>query len=423
MQGQQRASEVNTNACFGLFNADCLILSAFVSDRRGLDMPSMKVMSTTPVGGFTHRSYRPSLPAASALLPYLQEIDRNRWYTNFGPLALQFEARLAAQYAVDPSRIVTVANCTAGLTLLLQSYAASPGGYEAGTFCALPSWTFIASAAAVVQAGLIPWFLDVEQESWQLTPDLVDSALPSAPGPVAAVMPVAPFGDRVDAAAWAAFRAKHDIPVVLDAAAGFDSVTKANAPAVVSLHATKPLGVGEGGLVLAESAAQAENIRRRSNFGFDRHHEAVWPGQNAKLSEYAAAVGLASLDVWPETRAAFTASAEVYRKVFAKLGLGAVLSLCFSRCDVNTGCTLQLDTPQALAVVEQLRAKGIEARQWWGQGCHAQAAYTGYPRGPLPVTEDLARRSLALPYHPEMSCADIVEIVEALRSVVVQRAE
>jgi dTDP-4-amino-4,6-dideoxygalactose transaminase len=374
-------------------------------------------MPSAPPRAFVHRTYRPRLPEAAALLPYLQEIDANTWYSNFGPLLQRFEARLAAHYGLGPDRVVSVANCTLGLTLALQSCDPAPGG-----LCALPSWTFAATAAAARQAGLVPWFLDVDPQSWQLTPAAVEAALASAPGPLAAVMPVAPFGAAVEPAAWDAFRADHALPVVLDAAAAFDRVTAANAPAVVSLHATKPLGIGEGGFVLCATAAQAEQIRRRSNFGFDRHHEAVWPGGNAKLSEYAAAVGLAALDAWPGVRRNFADAAERYRQALASSPRGFEVSPSFAAPGVGSCCNIVLERPQAAAVVEGLQARGIEARRWWGGGCHAQPAYADCPRAPLPVTEDLARRVVALPYHAEMTAAEIAEVTAALNAVIAELA-
>ena len=135
---------------------------------------------------FVHRTFRPRLPPAAAVQPYLQEIDRNRWYTNFGPLLERFEARLAAHYGMDRACLVSLANCTLGLTLALESCEPEPGG-----LCALPSWTFVATPAAVRRAGLTPWFLDVDPASWQLTPEIVEAALPGAPGKVVAAMPVA----------------------------------------------------------------------------------------------------------------------------------------------------------------------------------------------------------------------------------------
>ncbi|GAB4392617.1 MAG: hypothetical protein Tsb0032_08960 [Kiloniellaceae bacterium] len=289
-------------------------------------------MARPAAQAFTYRTYSPRLPSAADVLPYLEEIDRNRWYTNFGPLVERFEARLAAQVGLPRDRVVTVANCTLGLVLALESCSLPAGG-----LCALPSWTFVATAAAVRQAGLTPWFLDVDPRSWQLTPEIVEAALPQAPGSLAAVMPVAPFGAPLEAAPWAAFRDHRGLPVITDAAAGLASLTASHLPAVVSLHATKPLGIGEGGVVFCETGAQAEEIRRRSNFGFDRDHAALWAGGNAKLSEYAAAVGLAALDAWPDLREAFRTQAERYRRALAPLAAEVAPSPPFAAGCVTCG--------------------------------------------------------------------------------------
>jgi dTDP-4-amino-4,6-dideoxygalactose transaminase len=77
----------------------------------------------------------------------------------------------------------------------------------------------------------------------------VTEAIDDAPAPVSAVTPVAPFGQPLDIAAWEGFRARTELPVVIDAAAGFDSLVPGETPAVVTRHATKVIGIGEGGFV------------------------------------------------------------------------------------------------------------------------------------------------------------------------------
>jgi dTDP-4-amino-4,6-dideoxygalactose transaminase len=91
---------------------------------------------------------RPRLPTAEAILPYLQQIDDARWYSNFGPLLTKLEQRLADRFA-RPTQVITVANATQALTLALQAMDLPPGGYVA-----MPAWTFVATAHAVVQAGM-----------------------------------------------------------------------------------------------------------------------------------------------------------------------------------------------------------------------------------------------------------------------------
>ena len=233
---------------------------------------------------------RPRMPKAEALIPYLERIDRNRTYSNFGPLVAELEARLARRLGVEPDCLVTVSNATAGLTLTLQALTEGRTGA-----CLLPSWTFVASAHAVAAAGLTPFLVDVDEASWAMTPALALDAVSRIDGPVAAVMPVAPFGAPLDVAAWDRFTAVTGIPVLIDAAAAHDTVSAGETPAVVSLHATKILGAGEGGYVVCRRPDLIVSVKKRSNFGFYGSRDAQVTAFNAKMSEYHAAVGLASI--------------------------------------------------------------------------------------------------------------------------------
>ena len=165
---------------------------------------------------------QPELPNAEALLPYLRQIDDSRWYSNFGPLLTAFEARLASRF--DPkTQIVTCANATQGLTLCLRALQLPPG-----SLCAMPAYTFVATAHAVMAAGLTPYFLDVDPDTWTLQPQTVRQAVASAPAPICAVILVAPFGLMPDLAPWLALREEMGVQVVFDAAAAFDDLHTAS---------------------------------------------------------------------------------------------------------------------------------------------------------------------------------------------------
>ncbi len=114
------------------------------------------------------------------------------------------------------------------------------------------------------------------------------------------VIPLVPFGQPIDFSTWELFRAETGIAVVIDAAAMFDTIRAGSIPAVVSLHATKALGVGEGGFVVSDRPQLVQEIQKRSNFGFWGSREATVRSGNGKLSEYAAAVGLAGWIMGPK---------------------------------------------------------------------------------------------------------------------------
>src|SRR5439155_11936403 len=190
-------------------------------------------MSRTPL----YPVGRPRLPDAAALTPYLREIDANRYYSNYGPLVQRFQERLTAATRFvgdDAGVVVTCANATLGLAAALIAH-----GVRTGDLCVMPAWTFVASPLAARLAGMTPYFGDVDEADWTLTPAAAERAVAAAPGRVGAVMVVAPFGRPVEAAPWDDFAKATGLPVVIDAAAGFDTVEAGKAAVVVSLHATK----------------------------------------------------------------------------------------------------------------------------------------------------------------------------------------
>ena len=187
---------------------------------------------------------KPKLPTAAEILPYLETIDAHRWYSNWGPLAIRLEEQLARRLNVGSESVVTTGSGTAGLTAALLAREIC-----GGSFCIMPSWTFAATPHAARAAGLVPWFHDVDPRTWALDPDAVAESIKQMHTRPGAVMVVSPFGAPADLAVWEAFEEHTGIPVVIDAAAGFDTVRASKIPCVVSLHATKILGAGEGGFI------------------------------------------------------------------------------------------------------------------------------------------------------------------------------
>jgi dTDP-4-amino-4,6-dideoxygalactose transaminase len=356
---------------------------------------------------------RPFMPTTEVLAPYLEQMDAARWYSNFGPLLRAFEQRLADRFTA-PAAVVTVANGTLALTLALQALGAQPGG-----FCAMPAWTFVATAHAAAQAGLVPWFVDVDPVTWMLDPERLEAELASAPGRVAAAVPVAAFGRVPDLGAWVRFRERTGIPVLLDAAAAFDALDAADIPAMVSLHATKPLGVGEGGFIVSSDERLVGAIRELSSFGFRGSRESHRIATNAKLSEYAAAVGLAGLDGWPTTRLRYGLAAQRLRIALTEQP-EVVFQDGWGRDWISSVCVVRLPDGAADAVEARLSAVGIETRRWWGAGCHATPAFSDAPRGELDVTETLARSTIGLPFAADMTIVDIRRVAEALASALAE---
>jgi dTDP-4-amino-4,6-dideoxygalactose transaminase len=352
---------------------------------------------------------KPRLPLADEIMPYLRRIDQSRWYSNGGPLVQQFEAQLATH--AGGGSVATVANATIGLVLALLTYDVAPG-----SLCMVPSWTFAATGHAIQLAGLIPWIVDVDAATWALDPQAAREFLRNAPGPVSAVIPVSPFGYPIDFPSWNSFRDETGLAVVIDAAAMFDTIRASSVPAVVSLHATKVLGVGEGGFVTSTDASFIQELQKRANFGFWDSREATVRSFNGKMSEYAAAIGLAALATWDTTRADFARVAAAYVGPFSGKPK-AMIQEGFGERWVSSTVVVAFEEAGAEAVDRELAAHRIGTRRWWGGGLHRHAAFKKLPRGQTENTDFLARKVIGLPCWRDLPNETIVEICDLALSL------
>jgi dTDP-4-amino-4,6-dideoxygalactose transaminase len=350
----------------------------------------------------------PLLPTEESVRPYLKEIDAKRWYSNFGPLWARLHGQLAGHFSLDPNQVALVANGTLGLALALMTRTSSAKG-----LCVMPAWTFVATAHAARLADLTPFFVDVDPVSWALTPQIAEAALKKNDRPIAAVMPVCPFGSPVNLEEWADFERDTGVPVVVDAAAAFDSIQPGSVPALISLHATKAFGVGEGGLLLCTDANLIRDVTRRSNFGFYDSREVEVPSLNAKFSEYHAAVGLAALTQWPHTRELIQSACDGY---LGELGQEPGVSFLpgFGKKWIAATCAVAIEGDRLEDVIQTLGKQGIESRKWWREGCHREKAFTDCPCADLPVTEVLAKKALSLPLFPGIRQDDIRDVCRSV---------
>lgn len=354
----------------------------------------------------------PDLPTLPELLPYLERISQNKCYTNFGPLVLEFESRLAKMNGVGIAggQCVTLASGTAALELAIAAL-----DLPAGTLVLLPSFTFPATLLAVLRCGLQAVFADVDENSWTLTPTIARKALQY--GHYGLILPVAAFGLALPDNDWDVFTQETGIPVIMDAAAalGCQKIGKTS-HAVFSLHATKPLGVGEGGVFATADPDMAERVRRMSNFGFHQGTVGYSVATNAKLSEYSAAVGLVQLERWPTLLARRNAVWATYHAALQNLpGIGVQPFV-----DLAPPAVLSVSLAVAAdKAAHGLAEAGIETRRWYAPPLHRHPPFVNFEKVSkrLPVTAFLYHNSLGLPFHSFLTNDDIQVVVDTLHVI------
>lgn len=316
----------------------------------------------------------PDCPTTDELIPYLRRIDAAKWYSNGGPLVQELEKRLGG---------VVVSSATTGLELAAKIIFKKQ--------VRIPAFTFVATVTAVLRAGLEPILCDVD-EQWALK-DIDENSLPVCPFGA----PVKPGGLIDAAAAW-----------------GNQHV----GARVFSLHATKALPAGEGGLVCGPEYL-LERVRRLANFGLEvtpfAHGIVTDPGTNAKLSEYHAAVALASLDRWPRTVAKRMELERAYQQ-----RLGGIERQVRPEGAYTTFPVL---VRKASEVAKLMAAKGIETRRWYTPTLERHPAFRGLKvEGDLKNCRRLNDEILCLPFHTSLTEADVDRVCEVLRWAITKTA-
>lgn len=360
---------------------------------------------------------RPDLPAFDEVADEFRAALESGRITNFGTHVAELE-RQAGDYL--GTHVATVSSGTAGLLLSLLALGVRPGQKVI-----LPSFTFVATAQAVLLTGATPVFAEIEQD---LTVSPADLALllRKHAGEVGAVIPVHMYGlpARVDELQSTLDDAgASGMPVVYDAAHAFGSAigdrrvgTFGNAE-VFSLSVTKVLVSVEGGMISSRDAGLIQRIRKMRNYGIQDNYDAWWPGLNSKMSELHAIVGVHNLRHLSERMAIRQAKASCYaakieqRTGFRTIGLplGQVSTFKDFTIVVPTDMKHQRD-----ALIALLASRGIETRAYFYPPVHEQRFFRRFADRALPTTEDLARRVITLPFYTSMTHDEMDYVVDVL---------
>jgi dTDP-4-amino-4,6-dideoxygalactose transaminase len=361
---------------------------------------------------------QPRLAEAERLLPYLRQIDANRVYANFGPLALELSRRLGARFSLAGENVITAASGTAALIGAILATVGRAGRER--PLALVPGYSFVATAVAAEACGYEVQFADVDEKSLLLEP--VQALAHPSLHRIGLVIPVGAFGRAVAQSGWRQFRDTTGVGVVIDGAACFEAASAAPSallgeiPVAMSFHATKSFGTGEGGCVVTSNQDLAKDVVRAVNFGFFGTRECCAASINGKMSEYHAAVGLAELDGWDEKGKALKAVAENYRRGFGNVGLGGRFigapdtASCYAlfRCETER---------KAQALAAHLEAEAIGHRFWYGRGMHKEPYFIQRSFVSLPNSEDVAACLIGLPVAPDLALPTIERVVKAVAAV------
>jgi dTDP-4-amino-4,6-dideoxygalactose transaminase len=331
-------------------------------------------------------------------------VERGIWI--LGPEVQAFERELAAYLGVR--HVIGVGNGTDAITIALRAL-----GVSAGDEVVVPSFTFYATAEAVVTAGAVPVFCDVDPDTRNITVDTVRAVLTPR---TKAIVAVDLFGLPAPIPELRGL----GLPVLEDAAqaagASFDG-RRAGALADIatfSFYPSKNLGCfGDGGAIATDNDDFAELARALRFHGSRDKQSFEYVGYNSRLDELQAAilrVLLPQLEQWCDARRAAAAAYE-------SAGLGAYVQLPAVPDRARPAWHLYVVThARADLLIGGLSERGVGARGYYRTPLHRQRAMAPYAGEgiALPATEELARTNLALPMSAALGREQAEEVVAAV---------
>jgi dTDP-4-amino-4,6-dideoxygalactose transaminase len=347
----------------------------------------------------------PLAPLRERLHAKLAELlDAGRYI--LGPEVAGFEADFAAY--LGAGHAIGVANGTDALTLALKAMGVGPGDEVV-----VPSFTFYASAEAILPTGATPVFCDVDVDSANVTAETVNAALTPR---TKAVIAVDLFGSP---APVSEIRERTGLPVIEDAAQAAGAVAHGRRAgslgtlATFSFFPSKNLPCfGDGGAIATDDERIAESARILRFHGSRDKTTFEQVGYNSRLDELQAAVLrvlLPHLDEWTAGRRAAAAS-------YDAAGLGEHVTLPVIGPDTEPAWHLYVVRhPEAERLGSALKRAGVEARGYYRTPVHRQPAMARWGAGvELPATEELARTNLAVPMSPVLTSEQAGEVTSAI---------
>ena len=333
-----------------------------------------------------------------------------------GPRVKALEARFAE--ACGATHAVATSSGTAALHVALLAHGVGPGDEVVTS-----PFSFVATANAILYTGARPVFADIDDATLLVDPARIEAAIT---GRTRAIVPVHLFGRACDLGALRGVAARHGVALIEDAAQAAGASFRgtpvgASGTAIFSLYATKNATAGEGGIVATDDAEVARRCRLLRNQGASAPNEHELLGFNYRMTEIAAAIGVAQMD----RLAGFVARRRANAAFYDRELRGVRLPPLDDGCSWNQ-YTVRVAPPAGASPVAyrrellaHLAARGVEARAYYPRPlprvAHIAARGCG---GDVPNASRAADEVLSIPVHPGLTDADRAAVVRAIHDFV-----
>jgi dTDP-4-amino-4,6-dideoxygalactose transaminase len=354
-------------------------------------------------------------------LAITEEIYESQYFI-LGPHVDKLEAGIA-RYC-DTPHALGVSSGTDALLLALMA-----GGIGSRDRVITTPYTFFATAGSISRVGALPVFVDIESDTYNISPALIRKCLEEMPGQerraVKAVMPVHLYGQCVDMDPISDLAREHGLMIIEDAAQAIGSEYRGRRAGAMgdvgcfSFFPSKNLGgFGDGGVVTTRSNTLYEEMKiLRVHGGHPKYyHRKI--GGNFRLDALQAAIvsiKLKHLDNWTAAR---QENARKYRRLFQQAGLDGIVSCPVEKQDRHIYNQFVISVESRRDELRQfLTEQNIGNEVYYPVPLHLQECfeYLNYRKGDFPVSEHAADHTLALPVYPELTDQQLEYVVDRIR--------
>ncbi|XME01234.1 DegT/DnrJ/EryC1/StrS family aminotransferase [Lachnospiraceae bacterium C1.1] len=356
-----------------------------------------------------------SIPSIEEYIEEIRPVFESHWLTNAGAKHEELREKLK-KYMKIPNLALTV-NGHLAIEIALQML-----GLDHGEVITTP-FTFVSTTNAIVRMGMKPVFCDIREDDYTMDPERIEALI--TPETVA-IMPVHVYGNICDVDAIEEIAKKHGLKVIYDASHTFGEEYKGvgvgnfGDAATFSFHATKVFNTVEGGAVACHSDEEEDRIRIIRDFGIVDEEHTTEIGPNAKMNEFAAAMGLCNLrhvDGWIEERR------DAYEYYMSELEGVKGIRLNKIREGVKANYAyfpIIVDEKEygesRDALFERLKSADILARKYFYPLVSKLESYSkDYDASKTPIALKMSEEVMTLPLYAGLSHEDIDRIVKVIR--------
>jgi perosamine synthetase len=328
-----------------------------------------------------------------------------------GPRVREFEEAFAAFVGVQHA--VATSSGTTALHLALLAH-----GIREGDEVITVPFTFIASANSILYTGARPVFVDIDERHFTIDVGQVEAAITPR---TRAIMPVSLYGHPAPMSEITEIADRHGLAVVEDACQAHGAAIDGRrsgtwGAGTFSFYPTKNMTTGEGGMLTTDDVDLAARVRLLREHGMNvrYHHEVV--GYNFRMTDLAAAIGLAQLpklDGYNQRRRAIAARYDAELRGVVTPGVRRTVTHVYHQYTIRV--------PRRDAFADALRDRGVGSAIYYPIPVHRQKPYValGYGDAVYPVTERLTEEVLSIPVHPSLTDDEVGMVIAAVNEVAV----